>query len=200
MKTSWPSWVVVASLLGTTLYCLAEDFTLTGYYPSPRGVYEELKTGTLKSLSSGIPIIIPDGFKITAGSPGDKKVLTSDADGVASWATPSSGTVIGMTGGVYTGAGVGGYGGGNDKCNAAFPGSRMAYVGDLVSGPPPAGAYGWVNTFTTAVGSVGGGTGTQIDDCTGWTNGGWTDEGTIWVSPYVHTAMCGPPQPILCSK
>ena len=37
-------WLVVVLLLGTAVYALAEDITLTTYYPSPRGVYQELKT------------------------------------------------------------------------------------------------------------------------------------------------------------
>jgi len=37
-------WLVVALFLGTAVYALAEDITLTTYYPSPRGVYQELRT------------------------------------------------------------------------------------------------------------------------------------------------------------
>jgi len=36
--------LVIALLLGTAFYALAEDITLTTYYPSPRGVYQELTT------------------------------------------------------------------------------------------------------------------------------------------------------------
>ena len=38
------SGLVIALLLGTAFYALAEDITLTTYYPSPRGVYQELRT------------------------------------------------------------------------------------------------------------------------------------------------------------
>ena len=37
-------WLVVGVLLGTAIYAIAEEITLTTYYPSPRGVYQELKT------------------------------------------------------------------------------------------------------------------------------------------------------------
>ena len=38
-------WVVPVLLLGIAAYALAEDLTLTTYYPSPRGVYKELRIG-----------------------------------------------------------------------------------------------------------------------------------------------------------
>jgi len=37
-------WGVLLLLLGTMAYALAEELTLTTYYPSPRGVYQELRT------------------------------------------------------------------------------------------------------------------------------------------------------------
>ena len=36
-------WLVLVLLLGTLTYALAEELTLTTYYPSPRGVYHELR-------------------------------------------------------------------------------------------------------------------------------------------------------------
>jgi len=44
MHESLKRWLVVGLLMGTTVYALAEDITLTTYYPSPRGVYQELRT------------------------------------------------------------------------------------------------------------------------------------------------------------
>jgi hypothetical protein len=42
-------------------------------------------------LGTGAKVTLETGFvKITGGTPGDGKVLTSDADGLASWATPNS--------------------------------------------------------------------------------------------------------------
>ena len=51
-------WLVLALLLATTAYALAEDLTLTTYYPSPRGVYAELRTsGNVKigDISAAAP-------------------------------------------------------------------------------------------------------------------------------------------------
>lgn len=44
MTAHWRNWFVVALLLGTTAYAMAEEIALTTYYPSPRGVYQELRT------------------------------------------------------------------------------------------------------------------------------------------------------------
>ena len=44
MKRASERWLVLSVLLATTAYALAEDLTLTTYYPSPRGVYNELRT------------------------------------------------------------------------------------------------------------------------------------------------------------
>jgi len=44
MRAQLKHWLIVALLLGTAVYALAEDITLTTYYPSPRGVYQELRT------------------------------------------------------------------------------------------------------------------------------------------------------------
>lgn len=48
-------WVVAGLLLGTMTYAIAEDVTLTTYYPSPRGVYNELRTNsnTFLALQGG---------------------------------------------------------------------------------------------------------------------------------------------------
>ena len=49
------SGLMIALLLGTAVYALAEDITLTTYYPSPRGVYQELTTtsNTLLATQGG---------------------------------------------------------------------------------------------------------------------------------------------------
>jgi len=43
MDTKLQGWMVVTLLLGTIVYAIAEEITLVTYYPSPRGVYEELR-------------------------------------------------------------------------------------------------------------------------------------------------------------
>jgi len=84
--------------------CRAEDITITTYYPSPYGSYNQLQANSLGvgdnnnsgSLDSGdVPatagdVWIKGQITIAGGSPGDKKVLTSDATGLANWQAPAS--------------------------------------------------------------------------------------------------------------
>ena len=44
MRGPLTHWLILGLLLGTAVYAIAEEITLTTYYPSPRGVYQELKT------------------------------------------------------------------------------------------------------------------------------------------------------------
>lgn len=44
MEGRLKGWLVLILLLGTLGYALAEEITLTTYYPSPRGMYDELRT------------------------------------------------------------------------------------------------------------------------------------------------------------
>ncbi|MBI2885414.1 MAG: hypothetical protein HYY15_04495 [Candidatus Omnitrophica bacterium] len=128
-------WLVLGILLGTALYAVAEELTLTTYYPSPRGVYRELRTtgnvaiGTVGPAQARLHVIRPNDLtpavrvddnvfsgtdetpflidsegnvgigtsvpaaaldvvgqvKISGGNPGLGKVLSSDANGLASW-------------------------------------------------------------------------------------------------------------------
>ena len=61
MKFRLKGWMVVVVLMGTLTYALAEEITLTTYYPSPRGVYNELRTagnvqiGLLDPPALGLP-------------------------------------------------------------------------------------------------------------------------------------------------
>ena len=36
MSTRLKGWLIVGLLLATTVYCIAEEISLTTYYPSPR--------------------------------------------------------------------------------------------------------------------------------------------------------------------
>mgnify|MGYP001581704368 CR=1 FL=1 len=71
MRIAWKPWLMVGLLLATAAYCVAEEFTLTTYYPSPRGVYADLRVG------GGGPFPAPQGMlqviKPTA-TDGDGKV------------------------------------------------------------------------------------------------------------------------------
>lgn len=48
-------WLVLTILIGTALYALAEDLTLTTYYPSPRGVYQELRASGNVAIGTATP-------------------------------------------------------------------------------------------------------------------------------------------------
>ena len=86
----------------------AEDITITTYYPSPRGVYDELRTTNNTFLATtngnvGIGTITPQAkldvagqIRITGGNPGANKVLRTDAQGLGSWVDLGSlGVVLG---------------------------------------------------------------------------------------------------------
>ena len=61
MTAPLKSWMVAGLLLGTIAVAIAEEITLTTYYPSPRGVYNELRTagnvqiGLLDPPALGLP-------------------------------------------------------------------------------------------------------------------------------------------------
>ena len=46
MDSRRKDWLVIALLLATAAYALAEEFTLVTYYPSPVGVYQTLRVGS----------------------------------------------------------------------------------------------------------------------------------------------------------
>ena len=52
MNVMWRTWMVGGLLLGTMAYAVAEDITLTTYYPSPRGVYEQIVTTGQTTLAT----------------------------------------------------------------------------------------------------------------------------------------------------
>jgi hypothetical protein len=56
MRANLKGWVVVALVVGVTAYCVAEEITLTTYYPSPRGVYNELQSNIYRDFDqTGLP-------------------------------------------------------------------------------------------------------------------------------------------------
>ncbi|MFH1803024.1 MAG: hypothetical protein ABH864_06285 [archaeon] len=103
-------------------------------------------------------------------------------------ATNSLRTYAGRTTASYTRGGVGGYGGGNSKCNAQYSGSRMCIAADFINGVPTAGDYGWYSTFSNS-------------DCEAWTNSLSGITGPFWTSagtPGNHA--CSNSRQILCCK
>ncbi len=62
--------ILVAALFGIAFADDVEEIILTTYYPAPYGDYESIATNDIQ---------------ITDGNQGEGKILTSDADGIASW-------------------------------------------------------------------------------------------------------------------
>ncbi len=206
-----------------------ETFTITTYYPSPYGSYNELTTYSnaylaIKSGNVGIGTSSPvaklevNGTVNVTGtvkmsglqlgtSTASGNVLTADNTGNGTWqAAPKGlGTYVGATSLTYTGAGVGGYSGGNSKCAATFAGSRMCMAADFVNGTPGA-QDGWYNTYTfqTQAAYASGG------DCLNWTQNmysGFSLVGPCWMYfgvsfPQYSGGMCGcsTSHRVLCCK
>jgi len=88
----------------------AEEITITTYYPSPYGSYSSLQTDKLgvgdnngdgALTSADVPttsgdVWIKGSVTIKGGAPGLNKVLTSDANGLASWQTSAAGLTKGV--------------------------------------------------------------------------------------------------------
>lgn len=103
MERTLKAWMVVGMLLGTMAYAIAEDITLTTYYPSPRGVYDELRSNNntflavqggavgigAASASAKLDVtgttILRSTVTIQDGTQGTDRVLMSDANGQARW-------------------------------------------------------------------------------------------------------------------
>lgn len=106
MRWSLHAWMVVVILLGTMVYAVAEDFSLTTYYPSPRGVYQALRvgSGTAPSPMAHLQIMhsdasLPLSFRVDHNAAGTDPVVidASGRLGIGS-ATPSDKlTIIGGT-------------------------------------------------------------------------------------------------------
>ena len=91
-------WIVPLLLLGTMAYALAEEVTLTTYYPSPRGVYNELRTagdvaiGTLGPPGARLAIVGGGATSATAA------LQIRDVNGTALLTVENGGNVgIGTT-------------------------------------------------------------------------------------------------------
>jgi len=104
MERTLKAWLVVGMLLGTMAYAIAEDITLTTYYPSPRGVYNELRSNNNTFLAVdggavGIGSASASAYKLDVtgttllrgtvtiqdGTQATDRVLMSDANGQARW-------------------------------------------------------------------------------------------------------------------
>ena len=117
--------VIVLAFLGLVGAHGSEEITLTTYYPAPYGDYDEL-TAHKMTIGTTYPVPADDGdltvegkvgigttnpgaqlevagqVKVTGGSPGANKVLTSDSSGLASWVAPAGIPIGGII--MYSGA------------------------------------------------------------------------------------------------
>ena len=81
-------WLVIALILATTAYAVAEEMTLTTYYPSHRGVYAELRvgSGTYPTPTGSLHVVKPtnDGnlaFRVDDEQPNDLTPFVIDQTG-----------------------------------------------------------------------------------------------------------------------
>ncbi len=92
MRGSLKTWLILGLLLSTLGYALAEDLTLTTYYPSPRGVYKELIATLLKAVTLEVD-------NLTLNPPGNLTVPgTFTAQGDASFGTLGNNNQFSMAG------------------------------------------------------------------------------------------------------
>ena len=80
--TSLRSWLVPLILLGVIGYALAEDLTLTTYYPSPRGVYKELRTSGDVAIGTTSPPRVRLEVQGSAGPADVALLITNQASGL----------------------------------------------------------------------------------------------------------------------
>jgi len=90
--------------LGASAGLPTTKLSITGNSTNPIGLYIAPGTGGAAILTSGavgintitpaagVALDVNGAVKINGGNPGNGKVLTSDANGIASWQTPSGGT------------------------------------------------------------------------------------------------------------
>jgi len=106
MDTKLQGWMVVTLLLGTIVYAIAEEITLVTYYPSPRGVYQELRTrgdvgiGLLEAPGARLHIVQTSGnraFRVD-DEQGDTTPFLIDQDGNVGIGISSSTAVLDVGG------------------------------------------------------------------------------------------------------
>lgn len=198
-----------------------ESITITTYYPSPYGSYRQLTAdqiaigstyrnptyadGTLYvsgnvgigTTTPGAALDVSGTAKMTGFQLGTSTtsgyVLTANSSGVGTWQAAAGGgaTCVGATTSTYTGSGVGGYSGGDAKCNAQYAGSRMCAAADFAVTRPT--VPGWYNTFTYK-------SSTSPADCTKWTSEDPSTEGAWWATSYGYFRACSLSVNILCCK
>ena len=94
-QNSLKGWMVLVLLLGTVVYAIAEELTLTTYYPSPRGVYHELRTAgdvKLGDVSASSPKARLEIRGRTAGT-SERALYVGNVDGDLRFVVQDNGNV-----------------------------------------------------------------------------------------------------------
>lgn len=94
MRSTANGWLVAGLLLGTMTYAIAEDVTLTTYYPSPRGVYNELRTNNNTFLA------IQESGKVGIGAASASEKLDVTGNAMIRGNATVTGTLTVQSGGV----------------------------------------------------------------------------------------------------
>ncbi|MBI2885011.1 MAG: hypothetical protein HYY15_02435 [Candidatus Omnitrophica bacterium] len=91
MRMLWRNLLIIGAVAGTMAYALAEDLTLSTYYPSPRGVYKELRTtgdvaiGTTSAPMARLHVIGAGGiahpFRVEDAPGGDATPFVINSNG-----------------------------------------------------------------------------------------------------------------------
>ncbi len=93
MRFSWKGWLTPVFLLGTVAYAIAEDLTLTTYYPSPRGVYNELRTSGDVSVGTLTPPANAARLHVTQPAGGPPAVQVAVGSNAAGFVVDAGGNV-----------------------------------------------------------------------------------------------------------
>ena len=166
-------------------------------------------------VSNNLASTSPDSFRLVGASYDPNYVLMAQGNigaekycdvngencktitelGTAS-STPGGGggVYVGATAVTYNGAEVGGYSGGDAKCNTAFPGSRMATAADFANGRPT--VSGWYSGLIYDAYSP-----YPNNDCVGWADSTAGYFGFYWNAgtPAAAISQCNTKNKILCS-
>ena len=151
MRPRVERWLVIGLLLATTAYAVAEDLTLTTYYPSPRGVYNELRTSgdvgigdiaTAPAARLHVTRIDDAGPVLRLDDQAtDNTPVVVDSTGNVGIGTPTPGSQLSVNGGASLGSGY---------AATAAPTDGLIVQGNVGIGTPsPTGAPSPTNSIAT---------------------------------------------------
>ncbi|MFH1397260.1 MAG: hypothetical protein ABIH27_01745 [Candidatus Omnitrophota bacterium] len=175
-----------------------ESITLSTYYPSPYGSYNNLTVANNLDVNSTLsmrgiaaaPAVSASGQGRIYFDSSTNKFMTSENGSAYANLGGGSPVYVGATTITYNGN-LGGYTGGDAKCALSFSGSRMCSSGNFINGRPT--VSGWYSVYYNS-GAWG--------DCLGWTSSDVGYLGMAWylTSPQAQATTCNFSKPILCCK